>query len=62
MGDQKIDPRDGFPPDSVHLMRTAMQTQYQLSQMADQKANMLLAASFGTAARKRRQPTRLLPQ
>lgn len=45
-GDQKADPRGGFPPDSVHLMRTAMQTQYQLSQMADQKANMLLAASF----------------
>ena len=44
--DTKPDPRGGFPPDSVHLMRTTMQTQYQLSQMADQKANMLLAASF----------------
>ncbi len=44
--DKAPDPRGGFPPESVHLMRTAMQTQYQLSQMADQKANMLLAASF----------------
>ena len=40
------DPRMGFHPDSVHLLRTTMQAQYQLSQMADQKANMVLAASF----------------
>jgi len=40
------DPRGGFHPDSVHLLRTTMQAQYQLSQMADQKANMVLAASF----------------
>ena len=40
------DPRAGFHPDSVHLLRTTMQAQYQLSQMADQKANMVLAASF----------------
>jgi len=44
--DQKPDTRAGFHPDSIHLLRTAMQTQYQLSQMADQKANMVLAASF----------------
>ena len=41
-----VDPRGGFHPDSVHLLRTTMQAQYQLSQMADQKANMVLAASF----------------
>lgn len=41
-----VDPRAGFHPDSVHLLRTTMQAQYQLSQMADQKANMVLAASF----------------
>jgi len=35
-----------FVADGVHLLRTAQQIQYQLSQMADQKANMLLAASF----------------
>lgn len=40
------DPRMGFHPDTVHLLRTTMQAQYQLSQMADQKANMVLAASF----------------
>lgn len=33
-------------PDGVHLLRTAMTVQYQLSQMADQKANMVLAATF----------------
>ena len=38
--------RGGFHPDSVHLLRTTMQAQYQLSQMADQKANMVLGASF----------------
>jgi hypothetical protein len=35
-----------YSPDGVHLLRTAQQIQYQLSQMADQKANMLLAAAF----------------
>ena len=40
------DPRGGFHPDAVHLLRTTMQAQYQLSQMADQKANMVLGASF----------------
>lgn len=41
-----VDSRGGFHPDTVHLLRTTMQAQYQLSQMADQKANMVLAASF----------------
>lgn len=35
-----------YGPDGVHLLRTSMSIQYQLSQMADQKANMLLAATF----------------
>ncbi|WP_397417986.1 Pycsar system effector family protein [Phenylobacterium sp.] len=38
--------RPTFATDSVHLLRTAQQVQYQLSQMADQKANMVLAAAF----------------
>lgn len=39
-------PRGQFAPDAVHLLRTAQQIQYQLSQMADQKANMLMGATF----------------
>jgi hypothetical protein len=39
-------PAPTFAVDGVHLLRTAQQVQYQLSQMADQKANMVLAASF----------------
>ncbi|HET6971116.1 MAG TPA: Pycsar system effector family protein [Phenylobacterium sp.] len=35
-----------YSPDGVHLLRTTQQVQYQLSQMADQKANMLLGAAF----------------
>ena len=38
--------RPTFANDGVHLLRTAQQVQYQLSQMADQKANMVLAATF----------------
>ena len=40
----------GAPPvyavDGVHLLRTTQQVQYQLSQMADQKASMLLGITF----------------
>jgi len=32
--------------DAVHLLRTTQQIQYQLSQMADQKASMLLGITF----------------
>lgn len=39
-------PRGRFAPDAVHLLRTTQQIQYQLSQMADQKASMLMAATF----------------
>jgi len=35
-----------FSADGVHLLRTTQQIQYQLSQMADQKANMLLGITF----------------
>ena len=41
--------RDGKPAfalDGVHLLRTTQQIQYQLSQMADQKASMLLGITF----------------
>jgi len=46
MPDQEVAPRPTFANDGVHLLRTAQQVQYQLSQMADQKANMVLAATF----------------
>lgn len=46
MQDEQIAPRSTYATDSVHLLRTAQQVQYQLSQMADQKANMVLAATF----------------
>lgn len=35
-----------FPVNAVHVIRTAQQIHVALSQMADQKANMLLAATF----------------
>lgn len=35
-----------FPANMVNVVRTAQQIHAQLSQMADQKANMLLAATF----------------
>lgn len=34
-----------FPSNAIHLVRTSQQMQLQLSQMADQKASMLMAAS-----------------
>ncbi|RVT93331.1 Pycsar system effector family protein [Sphingomonas crocodyli] len=39
-------PKGTFAPDAVHLLRTTQQIQYQLSQMADQKASMLMGATF----------------
>ncbi|HUR09204.1 MAG TPA: hypothetical protein VM347_42155, partial [Nonomuraea sp.] len=38
--------KPAYSPDGVHLLRTTQQVQYQLSQMADQKANMLLGITF----------------
>ena len=46
---QATDPapvRPAFAADAVHLLRTTQQIQYQLSQMADQKASMLLGITF----------------
>lgn len=39
-------PVRSFPPNSIHLARTTHLIQYQLSQMADQKASILMAAAF----------------
>ena len=47
MGDDiEAEPKPTFANDGVHLLRTAQQVQYQLSQMADQKASMLLGITF----------------
>src|SRR4029453_10738453 len=35
-----------YAPNAVHLMRTVQTAQLQLSAMADQKASLLMAASF----------------
>ncbi|ABQ70243.1 Pycsar system effector family protein [Rhizorhabdus wittichii] len=35
-----------YSPDFIHLLRTTQQIQYQLSQMADQKANLLMGTTF----------------
>ena len=39
-------PASGFPPNAVHLVRTSQQITMQLSQMADQKASILMGATF----------------
>ncbi|AMG73405.1 Pycsar system effector family protein [Sphingopyxis granuli] len=39
-------PATGFPPNAVHLVRTNQQITMQLSQMADQKASILMGATF----------------
>ncbi|HEX7945669.1 MAG TPA: Pycsar system effector family protein [Phenylobacterium sp.] len=45
-GNQAQEVRATYSADGVHLLRTTQQIQYQLSQMADQKASMLLAITF----------------
>jgi hypothetical protein len=40
------EPGKKYPPNAVHVIRTAQQINVMLSQMADQKANILLAATF----------------
>lgn len=35
-----------FPPNAIHLVRTTQQINVQLSQMADQKASILMGATF----------------
>lgn len=37
---------DGFSIQAIHLVRTALQTNLTLSQMADQKASILMGATF----------------
>lgn len=44
--EQRAPARGTFAPDAVHLLRTTQQIQYQLSQMADQKASLLMGATF----------------
>jgi Family of unknown function (DUF5706) len=39
-------PATSFPPNAVHLVRTTQQLTMQLSQMADQKASILMGATF----------------
>lgn len=36
----------GFPPNAIHAVRTTQQLTMQLSQMADQKASILMGATF----------------
>ena len=38
--------KTGFPTNAVHLVRTTQQITMQLSQMADQKASILMGATF----------------
>jgi len=44
--DRQEDAASGFPPNAVHLVRTNQQLTMQLSQMADQKASILMGATF----------------
>jgi len=46
MAEQSVAEAKPFPPNSIHTVRTAQLVHVQLSAMADQKANMLLAATF----------------
>jgi len=45
-GDVQTTAKPTFSADAVHLLRTTQTVQYQLSQMADQKASMLLGITF----------------
>jgi len=46
MSEDRRKSKRSFPPNTIHVIRTAQQIHVALSQMADQKANMLLAATF----------------
>lgn len=46
MSQQDQSPSRHFPPNAIHLVRTNQQMQLQLSQMADQKASMMMGATF----------------
>lgn len=43
---ETAEPVTNFPPNAVHLVRTSQQLTMQLSQMADQKASILMGATF----------------
>jgi hypothetical protein len=45
MSDETPKPR-AFPPNAIHLVRTTQQINVTLSQMADQKASILMGATF----------------
>ncbi len=45
MSDETPKPRP-FPPNAIHLVRTTQQINVTLSQMADQKASILMGATF----------------
>jgi hypothetical protein len=46
MADEPQKAKPTFPPNAVHLVRTAQQINVSLSQMADQKASILMGATF----------------
>ncbi len=46
MADQDEKPPRTFPPNAIHLVRTTQQINVTLSQMADQKASILMGATF----------------
>ncbi|HET6538728.1 MAG TPA: Pycsar system effector family protein [Sphingopyxis sp.] len=45
-GDKAPEIAQSFPPNAVHLVRTSQQLTMHLSQMADQKASILMGATF----------------
>ena len=46
MADEEAKPLRTFPPNAIHLVRTTQQINVNLSQMADQKASILMGATF----------------
>jgi hypothetical protein len=46
MADEEPKPPRVFPPNAIHLVRTSQQINITLSQMADQKASILMGATF----------------
>jgi hypothetical protein len=46
MAENGTGPERSYPPNAVHLVRTVQQSHVQLSAMADQKASILMGATF----------------
>ena len=46
MDDSEASEGRSYPPNAIHLMRTTQLAHFQLSAMADQKASILMAATF----------------